>query len=425
VSQYAYALMGLTAIVAALIGLLTFVVLRFLSAMRDMRGQLRDGQGERVFMAAALEEALAKLRAQERAMAARAEASERLSHEIVSSLAAGLLVVGLEGDVRMLNAAGRRLLNVGAAPELPGTAAELFARAPALAALVADCIATARPLLRRSIPMPAGSSPATHLGVTVSPLFDKEHVLQGVIALFSDLSEIVALEEQLRLKDSLARLGELTAGLAHELRNGLSTIHGYGRLMDRERLPAEYQPYLDGIRQETDTLGTIVSRFLAFARPVALSLSPLSLRALAVRVADDFRPAAAQAGGTIEVTGDFPIVEGDEVLLRQALANLVQNALEACRDAGVPPAVEIDGRADQAKMVARVEVRDNGPGIDPGIAERIFQPFFTAKGHGTGLGLALVQKIVVSHGGRVSVAGHPASGGASLRVELPLPLRPA
>ncbi len=421
-SQYAYALVGLTAIVAALIGLLTFAVLRFLSAMRDMRGQLRDSQGERVFMAAALEDALARLRSEERAMAARAEASERLSDEIVSSMASGLMVVGLDSEVRMLNAAGRRLLNVEA-DDLPAKASELLAKAPSLWQLIAECLARARPISRRSIPMPPGSSPATHLGVTVSPLFGHDKELHGAIALFTDISDVVALEEQVRLKDGLARLGELTAGLAHELRNGLATVHGYCRLIDMSRVPEEYRPYVDGIREETDNLEEVTARFLAFARPVALKLGPISLQALALRVADDFRPAVASRGGTIEVTGEFPIVEGDEVLLRQALANLLQNAVEACESVASPPDIVIEGQVDQTRMLARLEVRDNGPGIGPEIASRVFQPFFTCKGHGTGLGLALVEKIAVSHGGRASV-GRPVSG-AAIRIDLPLPARSA
>ena len=113
-SQFAYALVGLTALVAGLVGVLVFVALRFGAAVRDMRGQARGSGQDRLFMAAALEEALTKLRAQERAMAERAEASERLSDEIVRSLTAGLLVVGGAGDVRILNPSGHRLL------QLPG-----------------------------------------------------------------------------------------------------------------------------------------------------------------------------------------------------------------------------------------------------------------------------------------------------------------
>jgi two-component system sensor kinase FixL len=110
-------------------------------------------------------------------------------------------------------------------------------------------------------------------------------------------------------------------------------------------------------------------------------------------------------------------VSGDEVLLRQAFSNLCRNALEACADAGIPPRIAIEGTREDA--VLRIAVTDNGPGVDPRIAARMFRPFVTTKARGTGLGLALVQKIIVTHNGRVS-AGTAEGGGARLTVTLPL-----
>jgi len=109
-------------------------------------------------------------------------------------------------------------------------------------------------------------------------------------------------------------------------------------------------------------------------------------------------------------------VEGDEVLLRQAFSNLCRNALEACTD--VPPRIAVEGAQDSSGML-RVSVSDNGPGVDPKVGERIFRPFFTTKARGTGLGLALVQKIIVTHNGRV-IAANADGGGACLTVILPL-----
>jgi nitrogen-specific signal transduction histidine kinase len=279
VSKYGYALIGLTAIVAALVGMLTFAVLRLLSAMR---GHLTDSHSERTFMAAALEDAVGQLKAEARTETARADASERLSAEIVSSLMSGLIVVGLDRELRMLNAVARRLLGIGA-DITPARIDDLAPGALPLVSLIEQCLATAQPIVRRSIELPDAPGPATHLGVTVSPLVDGVGRLQGVIGLFSDLTSVVALEEQLRLKDSLARLGELTAGLAHEFRNGLATIHGYARLIDPARLPGDYRPYLEGLRQETASLEQVVSKFLNFARPTAITIVPVNLNALATR----------------------------------------------------------------------------------------------------------------------------------------------
>jgi signal transduction histidine kinase len=119
------------------------------------------------------------------------------------------------------------------------------------------------------------------------------------------------------------------------------------------------------------------------------------------------------------VRGVFPTIEGDDVLLRQAFSNLVRNALEACVAADTAPSIVIEGSLDSEQGTARISVFDNGPGIDANARERVFRPFFTTKKQGTGLGLALVQKIVVSHNGRIGVGTSP-SGGASLQISLPV-----
>src|SRR4051812_17613995 len=135
----AYALIGLTAIVAAMAAMLTFAVLRFFAAARDTRKQMRGSAGEAV-LSAALQEAVAKLKAQERATAARADASERLSEEIIASLSAGLLVVGLTGEVRILNPAGRRMLNVSD-DVVANRHHRRLLRQPALSTVIDECLA--------------------------------------------------------------------------------------------------------------------------------------------------------------------------------------------------------------------------------------------------------------------------------------------
>jgi signal transduction histidine kinase len=118
------------------------------------------------------------------------------------------------------------------------------------------------------------------------------------------------------------------------------------------------------------------------------------------------------------VEGEFDVIEGDEVLLRQAFSNLLRNAIEACAAVPVPPRIVVQSEIDRAQRVSRICVNDNGPGIAPALRERVFRPFFTSKRNGTGLGLALVQKIVVFHNGRVVVATSPL-GGAALQITLP------
>lgn len=415
----AYALIGLTMIVASLVGVIVFAALRFGAAARDTRRHFSETGGETAFLAAALQDAVAKLKAQEREMAARAQATEWLSNEILGSLTAGLLVVGLQGNVRIVNPAGRRLLGIGD-DEPVGDYHQLLARATSMATVLDECLSSRLPIVRRAVQLSrSDEAPAVHLGVTVSPLHDAAGDLHGAICLFTDLTTVVELEEQVRLKDSLARVGELTAGIAHEFRNGLATIHGYSRLIDLDALPQKFRPYVEGIRAETRSLEEVVTNFLNFAKPTQLVVAPVDMRAIAERVAEELRGEAEARGGGLWVSGEFPTIQGDEVLLRQAMSNLLRNAVEACVDAGTMPHVTVDSTIDARQRVCRITVNDNGPGVEPAVRDRIFRPFFTTRKSGTGLGLALVLKIVVTHNGRISVGVSP-GGGASFQVTLPV-----
>lgn len=413
----ALAFLGLTALVAALVGMLAFVVLRIFSAARSPA--LHASGADSALLAAALQEAVTKLKGQERAMTLRAQASERLSEEIIASLSSGLLVVSLQGKVQIVNPVGRRLLGLAEGQARGKAYRDVLEHVAPVASLIDQCLTSGRAIVRRSIEMPPGPAGTLKLGATVSPLFGETSEVQGAICLFTDITAIVALEDQLRLKDSLARVGELTAGIAHEFRNGLATIHGYGRLLDLDALPPAFRPYVEGIRAETVAMGEVVTNFLNFARPTQLTLSPVNLQAVAERAAEDLRADARVLKGDITLTGEFATIEGDDVLLRQAFSNLLRNAIEACAAAGVPPLVRIDSEIDRVAGVSTLSICDNGPGFRESERERVFHPFFTTKAQGTGLGLALVQKIVVTHNGR-AWAGNGPEGGGRVRIVLPL-----
>jgi PAS domain S-box-containing protein len=392
--------------------LLTIVLMRAIKVAtgRGHSARRSEAAGESAMLSMALQEALTKLKAQERVAAARAEASERLADQIVAGLTSGLVMVDREGVVRTVNPAAQRILDFR--DEVTGQPfREALATAPALADLIAEALAGATPIVRRTVSM--GGEPPQHLGVTVSPITAPDGALQAAVCLFTDLTAVVQLEEQLRLKEALARLGELTAGLAHEFRNGLATIHGYGRLLDPQALPEQARTCVEGIRSETVALGEVVTNFLRFARPDQMTMAPVDLRAVLDRVVDDL-PGASSA---VAIDGHFPMVDGDEVLLRQAFSNLVRNCLEACEGAGITPVITV--RGDVGPRDARVVIDDNGPGFTPEALRKVFQPFATTKATGTGLGLAIAQKVFVSHNGHITAGNRP-SGGAQFRVRLPL-----
>ena len=215
-----YTFLLLTALVAALVAVLVFSVLRFAAAARQVRSGTTFDSAP-ALMASAIEQALAKLREQERALHARAEASEQLSDEIVNGIGSGLIVVQQPGVVRLINPAGAHLLGLDAAQSAGRPVRDVLAQAAPLLAVIEEGLRKGRPIARRMISLPGGSGATRHLGAAVSPVITPQRAGQ-VICLFTDLTDAVAREEQLRLKESLTRLGELTAGLAHEFRNGLA-----------------------------------------------------------------------------------------------------------------------------------------------------------------------------------------------------------
>lgn len=406
---------------AAMLAILLAIAVMFVAVMvkaikvASGRGNARrESGGESAMLSMALQDALTRLKQQERAMAARAEASERLADQIVEGLTSGLVVVDRAGMVQAINPAARRILELGD----DGAGAsfrQVLEPASALSDLIAEAIEGTSPIVRRTVTI--GGVRPRHLGVTVSPITAADGTLQAAVCLFTDLTAVVELEEQLRLKEALARLGELTAGLAHEFRNGLATIHGYGRLLDPASLPEQARTCVNGIRAETVALGEVVTNFLRFARPEQLTLAAVDLTAVIARAVDD----VPQASAAVSLAGPFATVNGDDVLLRQAFSNLIRNSLEACGDAGITPRVVIRGTAAAGDAIVIVE--DNGPGFTPESLSKVFQPFATTKATGTGLGLAIVQKVIVSHNGHIAAANRP-EGGAQFRIRLPLADRP-
>jgi PAS domain S-box-containing protein len=409
---FALLIVTLLTVVLLVFGLMR--VVKVVSGRGAAARRAAESRGESAMLSMALQDALTKLKQQERATAARAEASERLASQIVEGLTSGLVVVDRSGLVQSVNPAARRILDLG--NDGIGMAfRELLSSAPAMADVISEALEGASPILRRTIALGRGKS--QHLGVTVSPITSVDGSLQAAVCLFTDLTAVVQLEEQLRLKEALARLGELTAGLAHEFRNGLATIHGYGRLLDPQTLPDPARTCVEGIRAETIALGEVVTNFLKFARPEQLTLAPVDLRAVIGRAVEDL----PGASGATAIDGGFAIVEGDDVLLRQAFSNLIRNSLEACASVNVPPRITVNGQVHGSDL--NVVVEDNGPGLEPEALAKAFQPFVTTKASGTGLGLAIVQKVIVSHNGHITAANR-AGGGAQFRIRLPLPAAP-
>jgi two-component system sensor histidine kinase HydH len=213
------------------------------------------------------------------------------------------------------------------------------------------------------------------------------------------------------LRENMAALGEMSAGIAHEFKNSLATISGYAQMLEAEaqRNPqsAEFAAKIAG---ETDSLSRIVTDFLNFAKPQGLQREPIELRPM-------LEDCGREAGVQLEF-GAFPekiVAVGDEVALRQALSNLLRNSAEATK--GPPPTVKVE--CTETQQGIRITLADNGSGIPPDQLAKIFIPFFTTKATGTGLGLALVHRIVSEHGGTIAVTSEGEGKGATFTLTFP------
>jgi signal transduction histidine kinase len=213
----------------------------------------------------------------------------------------------------------------------------------------------------------------------------------------------------MKLKDNLASLGEMAAGLAHEFKNSLATIHGYVQLLEAQASgtasDGDRRATLEASLTEVKLLSKLVTDFLNFARPHDLNLATVDLRTIVDASADEIRPQLAQNSISLRVEGEFPQLPGDESLLRRALANLLRNAAEAIDPHSFEKQIVVTGVVDAGtdSRYAHIRVADTGSGISPADLPSVFIPFFTTKSRGYGIGLALVQKILVGHGGDVSV----------------------
>jgi signal transduction histidine kinase len=255
------------------------------------------------------------------------------------------------------------------------------------------------------------------LGVKISPIQNNANEITGAICLLSDLSELAALQKQMQMKENMAALGELSAGIAHEFKNALATISGYAQMIRSEAKPGtELREHGELILRQTRSLTHVVTEFLKFARPLDLANEQVALRPMIDRLAAEIGEAIP--GVQFTISGKFGEVSGDDALLHQAILNLARNAAEAASERSGSGRVTIQGEIDASGHDrASAFPSPTTAGIRPALP-KIFMPFFTTKANGTGLGLAVVQKIVVQHGGTIEARNQP-HGGAEFVVWLP------
>jgi PAS domain S-box-containing protein len=374
------------------------------------------------FMAASMQAVILKLREQEkelerlhRAERERAENTARLSEEVTRNMPSGLLVIGANGLISATNPAAEQALGMKALAFRRYS--EALGESSELSDLIQQCLADGKTFRREQTEHITPDGSHRELGVTISPIRRAQEKATGAICLLSDLTELTALQKQMQLRENLAALGELSAGIAHEFKNALATISGYAQMIQSEPNAADTVENAKKILDQTRSITHVVTEFLRYARPLEISEELVELRVLLDRTACEILELQPQV--RISIEGNFSEIAGDEGLLRQVFLNLARNAAEAATSNSPNPAVILRGETSESEdRTQRIRILDNGPGIPIEALPKLFRPFFTTKVNGTGLGLAVVQKILLQHGGQVE-AQNRVGGGAEFIVTLP------
>lgn len=341
--------------------------------------------------------------------------------DILQSMNNGLVAFDMSGRVMYSNQAAMKILRIAPGSLAEGYDSLLSGRAPALAGIIRRELSARSSGTEEEIEITDAHGNPIPIGLATVPLYDTEGGRRGVIVNFKDLTEKQKLVEMIRQSDRMAAVGELSAAIAHEIRNPLASLCNAVELLTEEVDDRNGKvPRLVGIiERESARLQRITTEFLKFARLRDSEIQAVNLRAAVEEV-------VILIGNDPRKTGDVVIgtripasltVYFDPDQLRQSLINVLLNSLEALEGRGeIQITLERKRKADD--KYARLVITDTGPGFGDSLG-RVFEPFFSTKKEGTGLGLALVRKMVVANRGRV-FAKNTASGGAEIAIDIPL-----
>jgi PAS domain S-box-containing protein len=333
----------------------------------------------------------------------RADRLEQFNQYILESILSGLIGIDNKGRVVHLNPIARKILELNEEKVNSESYLQTLSDYRSLADILTGIIEhkTAVERLEERIVRKSGSEKI--LGISGSPVYDHMGRTVGAILLLADMTEVRRLQSEVAFKEKMAAVGEMSAGLAHELRNAMMAIVGYSKFLTKLSVEdARIQEIALSINSESTNCETMLKRFLMFAKPISFTPEPLTLPEIADAVVQKLAHLAA--ADKIEISAeyavDLPDYMGDRTALDQIITNLVKNAVEAAPANGAV-FVKVGHNFEENSFL--LEISDNGPGIPPENRQKIFSPFFTTREKGTGLGLAIVKKLITSLGGKIDL----------------------
>jgi PAS domain S-box-containing protein len=344
-------------------------------------------------------------------------------NNILRSLSSGMFTVDESGQITTWNRAAQRILGFSGRESVGRHYREVLeqARCPIenaacreLQNAIEQVLQGANTRFLYKIPVQFNGETRV-VNCSISPLLTRGRQTQGAVVLFEDITEYLRLETRVSEMERLATVGQMTATIAHEIRNPLTALRGAVDLMRQEEpLPESLSLYIEVIQQEAQRLTEIAEEFLEFARPFHMQRRLTLLKPLLQRVLMVQEPYLKAAGvkAVLETPDNLELFI-DAGRIEQAIRNLIQNAVHAMPDGG-----QITLRATDAGEWVAISVQDTGSGVPPDIREKIFTPFYTTRTRGTGLGLSIVKKIVEGHDGRTTLECPP-DGGSIFTLWLP------
>jgi PAS domain S-box-containing protein len=347
--------------------------------------------------------------------------SESLHGSILQSMSNGLVVVDTEGKVRLVNRAAERMLRCRGDEVIGSFVEEVLGSG---AEIVRDSLERVLVYSGEEIAGQWGGA-SVPLGMSVSPLRDADGKLNGVVVVLSELTEAKSSEEERRRLDRLEFLGDISAVLAHEIRNPLAGMAaGIQHLLTKFEEGDERHEAMERILKEGERVNRIIEDILLISRPPQLNLGPCDISEVVEEAVSLLGKRASEQRVEIKkhYDSDLALVRGDKMRLHQALSSLMLNGLEAMPDGGElriavtgPGRAEVVGSGKEAEIwreegPVEVEIRDTRAGMKKEEIARIFEPFHTTKARGTGLGLASARRIIKEHGGEVDVLSEEGEG---------------
>jgi PAS domain S-box-containing protein len=341
----------------------------------------------------------------------RADSLARYNEHILGSITSGVVICDSDGVVTRFNKSAQSILQYLEKDCRGKHYRQVFGSEHELVALLNDALLNGKIHSRQEFEIRRPDGKKLWLGCSSSLINDEKGEGMGAALLLIDLTEIRRLQELSSYSEKMVALGETAAGLAHEVRNSFAAIVGFASLLRKELTSNKKLSQLaDSIKEESMASETLMSRFLSFAKPLHLNPEMIDISKFLDSIMSGFLQSCPDnIKITKHVADALPLLKFDPALLRQAILNLLINAADVLPDGGE---IRINSEINDLdhSQEFNISVADNGPGIAPEIQSKLFEPFVTGKPDGTGLGLALVKKIVVMHGGRIEVHSKPGKG---------------